>query len=342
MKGILVDKAGGEYALVDTLEKPKPGKNQVLVKSLVTGLNPVENFQRGGVLVESWPIVLGCDASGSVVEVGEGVTKFKEGDGIFGCTRLGHPGYGTFQEYLSPPNSKPADISVEQAATIGVGLLTAGLGLFSGTKIALEPKEVTGDSEWIIIPGAAGAVGQYGVQLAKLCGYKVLASCSPSNKKLVESIGADATINYKDPLEDLLKDIKSITGGKFSRVFDASAMATEIGIQALAQCSQEERLKYFATTNGWIPIEPKEGIEIYVTALGVIGKTGDAHNTAVNNDIAAMIPKLETFLESGEIKPMEYEQIGDVGVGDVLKGLEAFNVRKTDGKKLVVRLSSDE
>jgi NADPH:quinone reductase-like Zn-dependent oxidoreductase len=55
---------------------------------------------QNGLLVEGWPIVLGCDASGIVTEVGEGVTKFKVGDGVFGCTRLGFPGYMTFQEYV--------------------------------------------------------------------------------------------------------------------------------------------------------------------------------------------------------------------------------------------------
>lgn len=56
---------------------------------------------RAGFLVLSWPIVLGCDASGTVVEVGSEVTKFKVGDSVFGCTRLGAPGYSTFQEYVS-------------------------------------------------------------------------------------------------------------------------------------------------------------------------------------------------------------------------------------------------
>lgn len=59
-------------------------------------------MQSTGVLVHAWPIVLGCDASGTVVSVGSAVTKFKEGDGVFGCTRLGVPGYGTFQEYVCP------------------------------------------------------------------------------------------------------------------------------------------------------------------------------------------------------------------------------------------------
>lgn len=57
-------------------------------------------MQSTGLLVNAWPIVLGCDASGEVVEIGEGVRKFKVGDGIYGCTRLGFQGYGTFQDYV--------------------------------------------------------------------------------------------------------------------------------------------------------------------------------------------------------------------------------------------------
>ena len=57
-------------------------------------------MQGTGILVTSWPIVLGCDASGIVVEVGEGVAKFKKGDAVFGCTVLGTPGHSPFQEYV--------------------------------------------------------------------------------------------------------------------------------------------------------------------------------------------------------------------------------------------------
>ncbi len=131
MEGILLSQVGGEYKLVDNLKKPKPGKGQVLVKSLATAINPVyfpfpllllillpfkplpfnqanENLanregimQSSGILITSFPIVLGCDASGIVVEIGEGVGKFKVGDKVFGCTRLGCPGYSTFQEFVS-------------------------------------------------------------------------------------------------------------------------------------------------------------------------------------------------------------------------------------------------
>jgi len=58
-------------------------------------------MQGSGMMITEFPIVLGADASGAVVEVGEGVTKFKEGDAIFGCTVLGVPGFAPFQEYVS-------------------------------------------------------------------------------------------------------------------------------------------------------------------------------------------------------------------------------------------------
>lgn len=57
-----------------------------------------------GILVESWPFVPGCDAAGIVVKVGEqAATKFKVGDEVCGCTRLGSKGYSTCQEFVGPP-----------------------------------------------------------------------------------------------------------------------------------------------------------------------------------------------------------------------------------------------
>lgn len=53
-----------------------------------------------------------------------------------------------------------------------------------------------------------------------------------------------------------------------------------------------------------------------------------------------MIPKLEAYLEAGHLRPLEYVQVGDVGVGEILKALEAFNNHKS-GKKLVVRLAEN-
>ena len=70
--------------------------------------------------------------------------KFKIGDGIFGCTRLGVKGYGTFQEYFLMDEKlafkRSENVSVEEAATIGVGSLVRSLKICAGRRIASRQK----------------------------------------------------------------------------------------------------------------------------------------------------------------------------------------------------------
>ena len=101
MKGLTIAQPGAPYELTTQLQKPLPGPKQVLVKSLYTAINPVyasqccsvvradlldsETYmQMSGALITAWPAVLGCDASAIVVDVGDGVKKFKKGDAVFG------------------------------------------------------------------------------------------------------------------------------------------------------------------------------------------------------------------------------------------------------------------
>jgi len=342
MKGVIVSKVGAPFEVVDNLTKPSPGPGQILVKSLVTGINPVENFMQNGLLVESWPIVLGTDASGIVVEVGPDVKKFKVGDGVFGCTRLGFMGYMTFEEFFIMDEKltfmRPMNVSVEQAATIGVGALTAALGLCGGTGLDLEKKVGGNKDDWVMVLGAAGAVGQYGVQIAKLCGMKVLASCSPPNNKVVEFLGANATLNYKLPLSEQLTEVQRITGGSISRVFDASAQATSSAFSYLSHSSVSQ--KYFTTTDDWSTIETPSGVSVHRIHLGQIGRSGDPVTEQVNKDIEGYIPLLEGYLEKGELKPMEYAEIGqEKGFDGVIEAIGIMNKGGVGGgKKLIVRL----
>jgi hypothetical protein len=75
--------------------------------------------------------------------------------------------------------------------------------------------------------------------------------------------------------------------------------------------------------------------------LGEIGREGNAVAEKVNKEIAGFIPKLEKLLESGALKPMEYDLIEGADFEPVLKGLEAFSTKKSDGKKLVVRIAAE-
>jgi len=89
-------------------------------------------MQHSGALVLEWPVILGCDASGVVIECGSEVTKFKIGDHAYGCTRVGQNQYSTFQETFLMDEElafkRSSNISTLAACTIGVGLDVCRVG----------------------------------------------------------------------------------------------------------------------------------------------------------------------------------------------------------------------
>lgn len=150
--GLHVTAPNEPYTIVSSIPVPVPGPKQVLVKSLVTGINPMSvqllsvsssPFPRltdphslfpsepltqhtGTNVISPWPVVLGCEGSGVVVAVGDEVTRFRVDDGVFGCTRVGQSEYATFQETFLMDEDlayrRPERLSAEEASTLGVAL----------------------------------------------------------------------------------------------------------------------------------------------------------------------------------------------------------------------------
>jgi NADPH:quinone reductase-like Zn-dependent oxidoreductase len=143
-------------------------------------------MQHSGILVTSWPAVIGSDVSGIVISTGPDCKKLNKGDYIYGCVPVGLNEFSPFQETFVVEEDwifkKSGNIRLEEACTIGAGVLTAALGLIDGQDLTLPaPDEKAAQKEeWVVVMGGSGSVGRYVVQLASLCGYKVLASCSPS------------------------------------------------------------------------------------------------------------------------------------------------------------------
>ena len=305
-------------------------------------------MQSSGLLVTAWPIVLGCDAGGVVVEVGKAAASdFKVGDRVCGCTRLGIPGHSTFQEYFCMDAKLtvkvPKELSLQQGATLGVGTYTACLGLFDGLKLKLpgpatpvEPKE-----EWIVILGGAGSVGQYSVQIAKIVGYKVVATCSRKTAPLVQELGADAVIDYSKSEEDQLHDLKTITGGNFFGVWDTVAKSESLARKMLMEISVAKH-KYFATTDDWTPMEKYEDHETYRTELGVAGRDEEDETVASTNEqLELYIPFLTRLLEIGKLRPNEFKVVG-AGFEDIPRAVEIQQKGASGGAKVVVDLQTVE
>jgi NADPH:quinone reductase-like Zn-dependent oxidoreductase len=187
---------------VETAPRPEPGEGELVVRVHSAGVNPIDWKYRAGYLREFMPLELphipGFDLSGTVVEVGAGVSDFSTGDEVFGR------GSGTYAEYAVAPATtlapKPAALSFDQAATLAVGGVTAWASLFEAAK--LEP------GQRLLVHGGAGGVGSFAVQLGRWKGAHVIATASTGNLDLVRRLGADEVIDYtavrfEDELHDL-------------------------------------------------------------------------------------------------------------------------------------------
>jgi len=215
-----------KLTLANNLPIPKPAKDQILIKNVAGALNPVDWKQiEFGFGIPSYPYVLGLDIAGIVEEVGEGVTKFKKGDKVFTANPSGKQGFGAYQEYtlaIADLSGKiPDNISFEEAATLGMGSATSFVALFNDLKV---PPPWHGKqqlpSDTILIWGGSTSLGLYGIQLAKLSGFKnIITTSSPHNFELVKSLGATHVFDYHD--SDVAKKIEQAAGGKLKLVFDA-------------------------------------------------------------------------------------------------------------------------
>lgn len=178
---------------VEELEKPAPNDDEVLVKVRATSVNPAEWYGMSGMFLARFgngilkpkDSRLGVDFSGVVEAVGKDVTRFKPGDEVYGARS------GAFAEYVCVKNHiypKPANITFEQAGSVGVAAMTALQGLRDHGGLQ------AGQS--VLINGASGGVGTFAVQIAKALGAEVTAVCSTGNVELIRSLGADHVIDY--------------------------------------------------------------------------------------------------------------------------------------------------
>src|SRR5215203_6373501 len=179
---------------LEEIQKPVPADNEVLLKVRAASVNPLDyHFSRHPFLRPIMAMATkvntlrpGRDVAGQVEAVGKNVTQFKPGDEVFGACN------GAFAEYACGRESafvtKPSKVSFEQAASVPVAALTALQGFRD--KAQLKP------GQKVLINGAAGGVGTFAVQIAKMFGADVTGVCSTRNVEMVRSIGADTVIDY--------------------------------------------------------------------------------------------------------------------------------------------------
>ena len=192
MKAVVYDKRNSPNALVlRDIEKPIPNDNEVLVKIYAVSVNAGDyrSMKMGSIPKRK---IFGSDIAGRVEAVGKHINRFAIGDEVFGD--ISAAGLGGFAEYVVVPEIalalKPAGVTFETAAAVPMAAVTA--------LQALRDKGQTQPGQKVLICGAGGGVGTFSVQLAKYFGAEVTAVCGEKNVKVIQSLGADYVINYKE------------------------------------------------------------------------------------------------------------------------------------------------
>ena len=192
-----------EMLKVSEVERPAPRKGQVRIKIAATSVTVSDCIARGlrapllyrvlGRLLLGFRgprrAIFGIVLAGEVDAVGRDITTFKPGDRVFGMSPWKA---GAYAEYVCWSAKtllalQPANLSQEEAAALPHGGMLASHLM---RKAAIQP------GQRVLVYGASGAIGTAAVQLAKHFGARVTGVCSTTNLALVESLGADAVIDY--------------------------------------------------------------------------------------------------------------------------------------------------
>lgn len=205
---VLTTFGDAEMFKIQTVPKPSPNHNQLLVKVCATSINPVDYQTRRGDYKElvQLPAILGVDVSGVVESVGKAVTEFRVGDEVYYSPQI-FGELGSYAQYHVADASivalKPANLSHTEAACFPLAGGTAWDCLITRGNLQV--------GESVLIHAGAGGVGSVAIQLARAVGAYVFTTCSDKNRDLVKALGADYVIDYKN--EDYVEVILRETGG---------------------------------------------------------------------------------------------------------------------------------
>lgn len=196
MRAVVIDRFGGPEVLsVRDIDQPEAGPDEVLVRVIAAGTNPVDAKVRAA---GHWagielPAVIGYDASGVIDRVGSCVRNLQAGQEVFYTSEIFRNRHGSYAEYEPVPAAivapKPAALSHAEAAAIPLAGGTAWEAIVRRLAVRV--------GETVLIHGGAGGVGSFAVQFAKAAGAFVLATAGPANQGRLRELGVDVPLDYQ-------------------------------------------------------------------------------------------------------------------------------------------------
>ncbi|EJD00001.1 dehydrogenase [Fomitiporia mediterranea MF3/22] len=333
--------AGGKVEIreIDT-PGAKLGPTEALVKVVAAASNPTD--WKSVTFVPTTGNVVGCDFAGIIEELGSEIPldSHKVGDRVAGIVHGAAYPNGAFAEYVVTPAALllplPDSWSFEQAAQLGIAGYTACLALYYAQSLPspIHPAEEPID---ILVWGGSSSVGQYVVQLAHLSGLRVIATSSPRNFPLLQSLGADLVFSYADP--EVPEQIRGATSGKLAHAVDCISEG-ETPSQVIQAMGDQGGV---LTT-----LLPYKSSRLNVETNLILGY----HLLGKDTEIPIQMPLdiaqyefgpqateiLTTVLSNGKLKPGPIK-VMPKGLESANDGLDYMREGKVSGEKIIYRIA---
>jgi NADPH:quinone reductase-like Zn-dependent oxidoreductase len=208
MRASVIDATGGPDVLhIAEVERPTKVNAEFLVKVVAASVNPIDAKSRSGAGTSAafgeYPVILGNDFSGLVVESSYDAHPIKPGDEVYGMTMVPRFG-GTYAEYITVPATciarKPRSLSHVEAAAVPLAALTAWGAVVDVAKAH--------EGQVVLIHAGAGGVGHFAIQFATFFGARVITTGSTRNSNWLRELGASEVIDYSTTrFEDVVHDV---------------------------------------------------------------------------------------------------------------------------------------
>ena len=239
MRAVVIDGTGGPDVLhVSEVERPQRVNAEFLVKVVAASVNPIDAKSRAGKGASAafgpYPVVLGNDFSGIVVESSYDSHPIKAGDEVYGMTMVPRFG-GAYAEYITVPATclarKPRSLSHVEAAAVPLAALTAWGAVVDVAKAH--------EGQVMLIHAGAGGVGHFAIQFAKFFGAHVITTGSTRNSSWLRELGASEVIDYSttrfedsvskvDVVIDLIGNVSDNTGTRSLGVLKPGGLIVNI------------------------------------------------------------------------------------------------------------------
>jgi NADPH:quinone reductase-like Zn-dependent oxidoreductase len=316
MRAIVIDETGGREVLhLAEVEQPARISAEFLVKVVAAGVNPVDFKTRQGKgaagAITSFPVILGSDFSGVVVESPYESHSIKPGDEVYGMTMVPRFG-GTYAQYISVPGMslarKPRALSHVEAAAVPLAALTAWGAVVDVAKAH--------EGQRMLIHAGAGGVGHFAIQFASFFGAHVTTTGSTRNSNWLRELGASEVIDYSTTrFEDVVADLDVV-------IDLIGNVADETGTRSLTVLKPGGLLVNLPT-GSWPTL---------ATDAAAAGVRGTGYRVSADGATLSVISRL---IESGDVR-VYVDKVFDLA--DAAAAHEALETGHTRGK-VVLKVS---